>query len=377
MNKQKMLDQLANIPVGRLQSASFKAVLRLHVYFTGLTHQAMLDFGARAQAILLMNANSDGTLATQAALQAQTQLLTAWSDAWAEWRGQLFKARSEAARIAFGVQAVSHDRVVRPVVIGNEVTESLALQESSIVDGVYDPQLRILLDAAENYLYGDGMTLSGRLWRIDRETRDGINAVLMSGITKGDSAWTIARNLEQYLGAGADCPRWTTTRLYGRTKSEIAAGDATGLLRGDACVGSGVSYNALRVARTEIQKIHSLATDRMMRQQPWIEKEKVNLSAAHPEHDICDETVEGGEDGEGIYPVGTINLPLHPNCLCYKTAVMMDRDQFTSQLKGWLNGGSFPEMDEYAQNLGVDLNTSLAPAAVNLAVWMFGEDLKL
>ena len=47
-----------------------------------------------------------------------------------------------------------------------------------MTDGVYDPQLRMLLDVAEQYLYGDSLNLSGRIWRIDRETREGINVVI-------------------------------------------------------------------------------------------------------------------------------------------------------------------------------------------------------
>lgn len=138
-----------------------------------------------------------------------------------------------------------------------------------------------------------------------------------------------------------------------------------------------MSYKALRLARTEIQKIHALATDRMMAMQPWVEAEKVNLSAAHPERDECDDVVEGGEKGDGVYPVGTIELPLHPNCLCYKTAVLMDQKQFTNDLRAWMRGERpWAEMDAYAADLGVDLNTSLLPAALTLAVWLFGDSLK-
>jgi hypothetical protein len=147
------------------------------------------------------------------------------------------------------------------------------------------------------------------------------------------------------------------------------------LLSGDACDGRGVSYKALRLARTEIQKVHALATDRMMAQQPWVEKEKINLSAAHPEPDECDDAAHGGEDGKGIFPVGTHELPFHPNCLCYKTAVLMDREQFTSQMRDWLQGGQWAEMDAYADQIGVPLDTDLMPAAVNLAVWLFSDEL--
>jgi len=242
---------------------------------------------------------------------------------------------------------------------------------------VFERTLQTLLDVAAEHLYGDGVNLSGRIWKWDRESREGINRVLMDGIANQKSAWDIAKGLEQYLGANQDCPRWTSTRLYQRTKSEIAAGDTGGLLSGKNCDGRGVSYNALRLARTEIQKAHALATDRMMAAQPWVEKEKVHLSAAHPETDICDDVVGGGEKGEGVYEVGTIELPLHPNCLCYKTAVLMDEKDFTSGLNGWLKGtSSWPELDSYAELIGGDVTQSILPEAVTLAVWLFGDNLE-
>lgn len=382
MKRDELMALLDKVPTSRLQAGAWKATLRLHVWMTGRTHELMLEFGKQVSGYLLKAGGATGVMDAAAAYKVQTEMLKAWADVWEQWQADFQSARRETAKIAFGVQAVSHGRIVAPVVEGivegqrSKVSDQLSvISESKITDGVYDPQLRILLGVAEQYIYGDGVTLDARLWKIDRETREDMNRVLMNGIVNQKSAWDLAKDFEQFLGAGQDCPRWTSTRLYGRKKSEIAGGDATGLLRGDACDGSGVSYKALRLARTEIQKIHSLATDRMMAQQPWVEKEKINLSAAHPEPDECDDAAYGGENGEGIYPKGQIELPFHPNCLCYKTAVLMDREQFTSQMNDWLNGGAWAEMDDYANQLGVPLDSDLTPAAINLAVWLFSDEL--
>ena len=374
MNQADLLEMLDKVPTSRLQAGAWKATLRLHTWMTGRTHELMLDFGSRARALLLKAGGADGEINATVMYGVQTDLLQMWSDVWSQWQADFQMARRESAKIAFGVQAISHMRLIVPAVI-QERRHATLMEESKITDGVYDPQLRILLTAAEQYIYGDGMTLDGRIWQIDRETRELMNQVLMNGIVNKKSAWNLAQDVEQFLGAGQNCPRWTSTRLYGRTKSEIASGDATGLLRGDECDGRGVSYKALRLARTEIQKIHSLATDRMMAQQPWVEQEKINLSAAHPTQDECDDAVNGGENGDGIYPKGTIELPFHPNCLCYKTAVLMDRQLFANKINSWLNGGDWAEMDTYAQNLGVPLDTDLSPAAINLAVWLFSNEL--
>ncbi len=365
----KLIDQLEKVPLSRMYQASFRAAIRLHLFFTGRTHELLLEFTEKAQAIILKKSGKDQVLDGASGLAVQTALLDLWAKTFEEWSDEFEKVRREAASIPFGVMAVMHERLVMPA-----VETQLA---EAVEDGVFSPQLGTLLNAAGEHLYGDSLSLSQRIWRIDRDTRDGISMLIMNGIQNSTSAWDLAEQLEKYLGANPDCPLWTSTRLYGKTKTEIATGDTTGLLRGKDCDGRGVSYNALRLARTEIQKAHALATDKILMSQPWVEKEKIHLSAAHPETDICDDTVAGGEKGEGIYDVGTIELPLHPNCLCYKTAVLMEQGEFSSKLRAWMTGSSpWNEMDDYEQMIGGDASKSILPNAVNLAVWLFGEDLE-
>ncbi len=371
----KLIARLDEVALGNLDKASFKALLRLQVYFTGRTHELMIQFGRRAQEILLKNGDADGLLDGARGFRAQTDLLKTWGDVFVQWSNEFMAARREAVSLPYGVLAVRHERLVRPL------TEDGGRINEAIEDGVFKPQIDILLNAAAEHLYGDSLNLSARIWRVEGEGREAINRVIMQGIADGDSAWNIAKKLEQFLGAGQDCPRWTSTRLYGRTAADKSAGDTTGLLSGNDCDGSGVSYNALRLARTEIQKAYALATDKLLAAQPWVQKEKCHLSASHPTADECDDVVNGGEKGDGVYEVGTIKYPLHPNCFCFKTAVLMDEKEFTSSLNGWLNGESWPEMDDYAEEIGWDVvgdpPPSLLASAVSLAVWLFGEDLGL
>lgn len=372
MKKDKLISRLDEVALGSLDKAAFKALLRLQVYFTGRTHELMIEFGKQAQAVLLKHGDADGILDGMRGFKAQSDLLKMWGDTFKLWQDEFLQARREAASLPYGVMAVRHERLVRTAVSDQQ----LAISES-IEDGVFKPQIEILLNVAAEWLFGDGINLSARIWNVEGAGRDAINNVIMQGIADGDSAWNIAKKLEEFLGAGQDCPRWTSTRLYGRTASDKSAGDTTGLLSGNDCDGRGVSYNALRLARTEIQKAHALATDKALMAQPWVEKEQCHLSAAHPETDECDDVIANGEDGKGIYAVGTIEYPLHPHCFCFKTAVLMDEKKFTSQLNGWLNGESFPEMDAYKSMIGGDVNISLMNAAFSLAVWLFGEELSL
>jgi hypothetical protein len=374
----KLFAQLEKVPLGRMYQASFRAVVRLHLFFTGRTHELFSEYSQKAEAIILKKAGKDQVLDGASGYVVQSELIKLWGDTFTRWSDEFEKVRIEAASIPFGVLAVMHERLVIP--IQQELEEMQArtvLIREAVEDGVFNPQLSTLLNAAGEHFYGDSMNLSQRIWRIDRDARDGISMLLANGIQNSTGAWELAEQLEQYLGANQDCPRWTSTRLYGKTKSEIATGDTTGLLSGTSCDGKGVSYNALRLARTEIQKAHALATDKILMSQPWVEKEKIHLSAAHPEQDICDDTVAGGEKGEGVYEVGTIELPLHPNCLCYKTAVLMSEQEFTSKMRAWMTGSSpWAEMDDYEQMIGGDISKSVLPNAINLAVWLFGDNLE-
>lgn len=378
MQKNDLISRLDEVALGSLDKAAFKALLRLQVYFTGRTHELMIEFGKQAQAVLLTHGDADGILDGVRGFKAQTDLLKMWGDTFKTWQDEFLQARREAVSLPYGVMAVRHERLIvesqKSKVESGLTFDSLT---EAIEDGVFKPQIDVLLNAAAEHLYGDGINLSARIWNVEGAGRAAINNVIMQGIADGDSAWNIAKKLEQFLGAGQNCPRWTSTRLYGRTASDKSAGDTTGLLSGNDCDGRGVSYNALRLARTEIQKAHALATDKVMMAQPWIEKEQCHLSAAHPETDECDDVIANGENGKGIYAVGTIEYPLHPHCFCYKTAVLMDEKLFTSQLNGWLNGESYPEMDAYKSMIGGDESISLMPNALSLAVWLFGDENKL
>lgn len=378
MNKSEiaLIKRLDEVALGNLDKASFKASLRLQVYFTGRTHELFLQFGKQAAAILLKHADEDGKLDGTSGFRAQFDMLSQWGDTFKTWQDEFLQARIEAASLPYGAMAVRHERLMMNDE-GGRMNENLQPLTEAIEDGVFKPQIEILLNMAAEHLYGDGINLSARIWQVEGAGRDAINQVIMQGVADGDSAWNLAKKLQQFLGAGEGCPRWTSTRLYGRTATDRAAGDTTGLLSGDACNGTGVSYKALRLARTEIQKAHALATDKLLASQPWVQMEKCNLSAAHPERDECDDVAQGGENGDGVYPVGTIEYPLHPHCFCFKTAVLMDEKAFTSQLNGWLKGESWPEMDAYKSMLGGDVTASLMPDALSLAVWLFGEELGL
>lgn len=299
---------LLSIPVRRVHQAQQAALMRVQLHFTGKTHEILGDFASKARGIL-MRFGGDGLDASTAFL-AQTLIFSEWEKTFmGSWLPAFQAQRKEAASLPFGTLAVYHEKLLKKRI--NESTNQRINEETG---AVFDPQLQAILAAANQLIYQDGFNLSSRIWRLDRETRGGIQRSLMAGVQEGKSAWEVAKDLEQFLGANRDCPRWTASRLYRLPKTEIAAGNRLGLRSGSECDGQGVAYNALRLARTEIQAVHHQASTDLMQAQPWVEKEKIHLSGSHPKADICDDVVTGGENGDGVYPVGTIRLGLHPNC---------------------------------------------------------------
>ncbi len=370
---------LSDISYRRVRAYQQAALMRLQLFMVGQTHEMLNELATLCAAILQKTAGDDGVLNAGEAVQAQMKIFDAWRGMYMErWIPLMQTLRMQAASIPFGTLAVYHEKLLKPAVL--KVEEA----KYDISTGVFKPQLQSVIEAANQRVYGDGLTLSSRIWKLDRESQDGINRVLMQGITEGKSAWQIAQELEQYLGAGRNCPRWTSTRLYKLTKKDIASGDRRGLKTGDECKGQGVAYNALRMARTEIQAVHHIANDLVTSKMPWIEKEQIMLSPAHPVKDICDDVVAAGEGGQGIYPKGTVRLPLHPHCLCYKTSVLMPAEDFTNQLSAWVKGEQgWPAMDKYADFLQIDAarigQASLMQnnVALSLIIWLVGGESEL
>lgn len=367
------------IPVNRAYVAQQAALMRLQLYLTGATHLLLRNCYEAVSKALLTAGGKDGVVDGMGLFTVNQAIEREWQSTLTAWKKLFESLRREAASIPFGAMAVLHNALVVPTLEERRRQPGRTLEEGKrVFDSVFTPQLQAILDAADRRLYKDNLNWSQRVWKLDTESRAGMKRVLMNGVANGTAAWDIAKELEQYLGAGQGCPRWTRERLFGLTKKDIASGDRTGLFTGDDCQGQGVAYKALRLARNEIQIAHHIATDTLMARQPWIEQEKIELSPDHPVKDICDDVTGGGEDGDGVYPVGEISLPLHVGCICFKTAVLMDPDMFIENLRGWMTGEQpWAAMDNYAAMIGGSevLSDTMTGVVVGALVSWLWDDL--
>jgi hypothetical protein len=163
-------------------------------------------------------------------------------------------------------------------------------------------ELRVIFppayDRPHEWLDPNGRNLSDRIWRTGQETRRRIDALISEGIRQGRSSLAIANDLEAFL---LPSRRWRrTTAPYGR----------------DA------SFDAMRLARTEISIAHSRASFATARANPFVNGMDWALSARHPKPDVCDGLATIGMSGQRIrapYPLD--NAPMvvqdsHPQCIC-------------------------------------------------------------
>lgn len=138
----------------------------------------------------------------------------------------------------------------------------------------------------------------------------------------GQDAVKTARMLQRYVRQGAQ----TLARDYPNMMKRMA-----GRIPGD------ISYEALRLARTEMTAAFGEGTIAAARVSPSYIGMKWVLSKSHPLTDICDDLAAHDEGlGRGVYSPGDEPpLPAHPNCICTLVPVHEEPEKFVERLKKW------------------------------------------
>ena len=198
------------------------------------------------------------------------------------------------------------------------------------------------LDKYVSFRYNDGFNLSDRIWRIQEYTQKGILDITIQGVMSGTSAVELAKQLEGSLLKRG--PAWTT----GIKRSVTGRGT--------------VAYNALRLARTEINQAYHWAQKEMAKENPLLIGQKWNLSNTHPTDwppsaaymgypEICDYRANHDHHGlgEGVFPPGEAP-PDHPNGLCYLTDVWKPVEEILDLLgdpdSDWIGGELFTDTED-------------------------------
>lgn len=182
-----------------------------------------------------------------------------------------------------------------------------------------------------------GYALSDRIWNISEATAAQIDALLQEAISSGMQSTALAKRLEQFLLPGRTLPQTTTP--YGTTGS----------------------YNARRLARSEITRAHSLATKAAGIANPFVDKMFYNLSNSHvADGDICEEYA-ALSDSQGGFDPAECPVPeadTHPHCLCFLTSGTMSQEDAIALINDGVNSD---QEAAFTEDGSVDLFT--------LALW--------
>lgn len=185
----------------------------------------------------------------------------------------------------------------------------------------------------------NGLYLSDRIWQQGEKYRIIMRDLIQESVAIGQDAVTTARMLQQYVRQGAMTLAKKYPDMMKRMKGRIPGN---------------ISYEALRLARTEMSAAFGEGAIAAARVAPSYIGMKWVLSGSHPVPDICDtlSTYDSGL-GPGVYlPGDEPPYPAHPNCLCALVPVHEEPEKFVEKLKRWTeNPESEPELEQWYQNI--------------------------
>lgn len=179
-------------------------------------------------------------------------------------------------------------------------------------------------DPPHTWVDPKGYRLSDRIWRVDEETRRKIDKLVAEMVGNGNSAKSISNAVEKYLQPGRELIR--TTKPY------AAFRDASGRwIQPDS-----LSFDGMRLGRTEIGRANAYAAKMAALANPYVEMMAWNLSLMHPKIDICDQRAK-----ESPYPKEDAPVPIqdsHPQCICVNTSLVTKTpDEVTAQIRAELD----------------------------------------
>lgn len=186
---------------------------------------------------------------------------------------------------------------------------SEAVLTSSAAMRVHERAVQFVME----FVHPDGLTLSDRLWRLDRGAKEALTRQIGMAVVQGQSATTAA---QQFIMRGEAVPadvaqRLTSARLPALSKAVDLLANPKG--------GDGY-WQAERVMRTEINRAHGEAFMAAGEDTPGFGGWRYLLSPLHPAPDICDllSTQNLHGLGPGVYPDReSVPWPAHPNTLSF------------------------------------------------------------
>lgn len=169
--------------------------------------------------------------------------------------------------------------------------------------------------------YNDGLSLSDRVWKYANESAQKIQNQIALNLRLGNSALNTARQIQEANEQIVRIPKYLQKQIDLLDNKNLASN----LI--DSYVKKTLHYNAMRVARTEINNAWKGSYKEKMDQLDFVENVKWNLSRSHKDPCVCE--TYASQDlyglGSGVYPKNAVphnGLSAHPNCLCNVTMIL-------------------------------------------------------
>lgn len=176
------------------------------------------------------------------------------------------------------------------------------------------------LQFVRTFVADDGLQLSDRIWRLDRQARDKVTNAIEMAVIQGHGAAQAAR---EFLSRGEPVPIELQDKIGAASAAKIAKDTTDALLTGN---GSPMD-NAMRLMRTEINRAHGESYIKGALGHPDVAGVRFLLSPGHPKPDICDLHASANLYGlgAGVYPSREkCPWPAHPNTLSFVDVVFRD-----------------------------------------------------
>jgi len=168
----------------------------------------------------------------------------------------------------------------------------------------------------------DGKLFSDRIWALKEHTEGTLSRIVAKDIALGKSARETAKDVAPYLITSQD--EW---KQVDRVLDHPGRG-----------VGS-AKYNAMRLAKTEINHAHHEASIISADIAPWVAGVRWNLGSSHIVYDICDQWASQNHYGlgRGVFPPGETPID-HPNGWCWLTDSLIPPSMMGDVLKRFSKG---------------------------------------
>jgi hypothetical protein len=216
------------------------------------------------------------------------------------------------------------------------------LIDFDIVEGMHSQLNETMIGLTYTRLWPDGYKFEQRIWgfpgnnildpklSLSQEWQKDIKNIVEMGFMQNRDVLKIAQDIAYYAANG----KIKLMKRYGK------------LIRGTKSfsrrIPEGVDWRALRIARSELYISLQESAKFQGQLNPAVNFYKWNLTGGVDHDPNC-------LDFAADSPYRELDIPAfpHPNCLCFITHIIRERDEFVNDLIDWTKGAGVPYLDEW------------------------------